>query len=69
MRRRFRGEALEGRLHVKTGTLNNVRTLAGYILTRSNRRFALVIMLNHPGAHGRSGLLAQDAILRWLYAR
>jgi serine-type D-Ala-D-Ala carboxypeptidase/endopeptidase (penicillin-binding protein 4) len=69
MRRRFKGEALEGRLHVKTGTLNDVRTLAGYILTRSNRRFALVIMLNHAGAHGRNGLLVQDSILRWLFER
>lgn len=63
LRRRFRDEEMAGRMHLKTGTLNGVRSLAGYVHAQSGRRFAVVIMQNHGGW----GDEAQAAVLRWVY--
>jgi D-alanyl-D-alanine carboxypeptidase/D-alanyl-D-alanine-endopeptidase (penicillin-binding protein 4) len=65
MRRRLNGQTVAGRAHVKTGSLNEVRAVAGYVLAASGRRYAVVCMINHPNA--ASGLAAQDALLQWVY--
>ncbi len=64
--RRFRDAALQGVAHMKTGSLDNVSSIAGYLLGRSGDRFAVVVMLNHPDAHRGTGEEIQDAVLRWL---
>jgi serine-type D-Ala-D-Ala carboxypeptidase/endopeptidase (penicillin-binding protein 4) len=65
MRRRLRDAPVAGKAHVKTGTLAGVRALAGYVLARDGRRFAVVFLINHPNA--ASAEAAQDALLRWVY--
>jgi serine-type D-Ala-D-Ala carboxypeptidase/endopeptidase (penicillin-binding protein 4) len=47
LRRRFGG--LEGRLFAKTGTLNGVKTLSGYVLTKSKKWIAFSILMNGAG--------------------
>ena len=37
-----------GRSHIKTGSLNGVSAIAGYVLTDSGRRLAVVALLEHP---------------------
>jgi D-alanyl-D-alanine carboxypeptidase/D-alanyl-D-alanine-endopeptidase (penicillin-binding protein 4) len=54
-------------LHAKTGRLDNVRALAGYLRHPSGRRLALVILHNHYLAHRPVGERIQDALLDWLY--
>ena len=44
---RMRDEYLAGRVHAKTGTLDQTSTLAGYVLARGRRPVAFVIMSNH----------------------
>lgn len=63
MRKRFRNDEMAGRMHLKTGTLNSVRSIAGYVDGRSGRRYAVVMIQN--GAGWGNG--AQDALLRWVY--
>lgn len=67
--RRYRGERLMGMAHAKTGSLENVSALAGYVQTRSGRRLSVVIMLNHKDVHRGPGEEAQTALLKWLYDR
>jgi D-alanyl-D-alanine carboxypeptidase/D-alanyl-D-alanine-endopeptidase (penicillin-binding protein 4) len=67
MRKRFRAQDLAGKAHLKSGTLNGVSAAAGYVQARSGRNYAVVIMLNYPGASYGPGREAQDALLRWLY--
>jgi len=67
--RRYRGESLAGMAHAKTGSLEDVSALAGYIQTQSGRRFSVVIMLNHKDVHRGPGEEAQTALLKWLYER
>ena len=67
MRRRFQDEALSGRMHLKTGRLSGVFALAGYVVSRSGRQYAVVAFYNSPGADKGPGEEAHSALLRWVY--
>ena len=53
----------KGVAHLKTGSLNNVVAIAGYVLAQSGQRYILVAMMNHPNAHAARP--AMDALLDW----
>lgn len=65
MKKRLNGEGSAKRAHIKTGTLEGVKTLAGYILDRRGRMQCVVFFVNH--ANARSAQAAQDALLDWVY--
>ena len=67
MRRRVRGESVAGQAHIKTGLLADVRAMAGYVLDRSGKRIAVVMLVNHPNA--QLAQPAMDALLGWVYDR
>lgn len=62
---RLRGSPARGQAHIKTGTINNVRAIGGYVLDRNGRRHAVVMMVNDPKAHDSQA--AQDALLEWVW--
>lgn len=64
LKKRMNGNATTGRAHLKTGYLEGVRALAGYVLDNSNRRWVVVIIINDP--RSRQGKPAMDALLRWV---
>ena len=66
MKSRLRGEPIEGRAWIKTGSLNDVRSIAGYVDAASGRRYAVVMLVNGPRAPGSAA--AQDALLRWVHS-
>ena len=43
-------KSIEGRAHLKTGSLRDVAGIAGYVHTPSGRRLAVVALVNHPQA-------------------
>ncbi|MEO0574458.1 MAG: D-alanyl-D-alanine carboxypeptidase/D-alanyl-D-alanine-endopeptidase [Pseudomonadota bacterium] len=65
--RRHKQGALTARAHVKTGRLDDVTALAGYLQAADGRRYALSVMHNATDVHRGSGEAVQDAVLRWLY--
>ena len=65
MKKRMLGEPAAGRAHVKTGLLNDVRSMAGYMLDRNGKRKVVVMLMNHPNAPDAEA--ATDALLRWAY--
>lgn len=69
MRRRFRDDQLTGQMHIKTGRLNGVFGMAGYLRAASGREFVVVAMHNHPDAHRGPGEEAHTNLLRWVYAQ
>jgi len=66
MRRRLKTRDVAGQAHIKTGSLNDVRSIGGYVLGASGRRFAVVCIVNHTNLEGVQAL--QDALLQWVYA-
>jgi D-alanyl-D-alanine carboxypeptidase/D-alanyl-D-alanine-endopeptidase (penicillin-binding protein 4) len=59
---RMKGTPAENNLRAKTGTMSNVRTLAGYVTTRDGERVALVIMINNFEGIGTQANAAIDRI-------
>lgn len=67
MRKRLRRTAMEGQAHIKTGTLNNVRAIAGFTRTAKGQNWVVVAILNDPRPWGASAIL--DQILLDIYRR
>ncbi len=67
MKKRLRESDASGRAHIKTGTLDGVKTAAGYALDSQGRRHAVVFLINHPRA--QLGQPAIDALLLWVAQR
>lgn len=65
MRRRLVDDTVAGHAHIKTGSLDGVRAVAGYVLAASGRRYAVVCIINDTRAV--AGQAAQDALLQWIY--
>jgi D-alanyl-D-alanine carboxypeptidase/D-alanyl-D-alanine-endopeptidase (penicillin-binding protein 4) len=55
-----------GYAHIKTGSINDVKAIAGYVLDRYGHRQAVVMMINHPEA--ASSRKAQDELIEWVWA-
>jgi len=67
LRERFDDGNLTGQAHLKTGSLDHVAAIAGYMQSRSGRRFAVVMLQNYENIHRGPGEEAQTALLQWLY--
>lgn len=67
MKKRLNNHAVAGHAHIKTGSLEGVRSVAGYVFDARGRRMAVVAMVNHPRASAARPVL--DAVLQWVYAR
>lgn len=67
MRRRFANSSQAGRMHLKTGRLNDVAAVAGYVKAASGRDWLVVAFINAPDAHRGPGEEIQDAVLEWVY--
>jgi D-alanyl-D-alanine carboxypeptidase/D-alanyl-D-alanine-endopeptidase (penicillin-binding protein 4) len=67
MRRRLIDTPVAGQAHIKTGLINDVRALAGYVLDAHGRRMVAVLLINHPRAGNANAV--QDALLKWVYSR
>jgi len=66
MKKRLLGEGIAGHAHIKTGLLQDARSIAGYVLDRNGRRHLVVMIINHPRASAE-GQPALDAMLAWVY--
>jgi D-alanyl-D-alanine carboxypeptidase/D-alanyl-D-alanine-endopeptidase (penicillin-binding protein 4) len=68
LRSRFKGTAAAGTLRAKTGSLDYVDTLAGYLTTKGNDKVAFSIMLNNYKGTGRrtDGRAEVDALAEML---
>ena len=64
-RRRFHGQSAV--MHVKTGRLDHVSALAGYLRAASGKDYALAIVVNARDAHRGPGQELEEAVVRWAY--
>jgi D-alanyl-D-alanine carboxypeptidase/D-alanyl-D-alanine-endopeptidase (penicillin-binding protein 4) len=59
---RMRGTMAERNIRAKTGTMSNIRSLAGYVRAADGERLAFVIMLNDFEGTGAAAIQAIDTI-------
>lgn len=64
---RFRDDAMRGRTHMKTGTLKNAKSIAGYMLNRKGEWLVVVMHQNGSKTAGGRGTRLQNAVLRWVF--
>ena len=67
MRGRLQRHPLAGRAWIKTGSLRDVKSIAGYVDAGSGRRYSVVMIINSDRITGAQP--AQDAFLRWVYEK
>ena len=67
MKKRLRDGGTAGQAHIKTGSLEGVKTMAGYVLDNGGRRQVVVFFVNHANASAAQA--AQDALLQWVHDR
>ncbi len=66
LRKRFERLSDPSRVRMKTGTLNGVSSIAGYVTGNSGRTYAVVIMVNSRGAQYGSGDKIQGSVIEWV---
>jgi D-alanyl-D-alanine carboxypeptidase/D-alanyl-D-alanine-endopeptidase (penicillin-binding protein 4) len=67
LKRRLNDRPVSGRAHLKTGSLEGVRAIAGYVLDAKGRKIVVVFLVNHSRAGAAQA--AQDVLLDWIYGR
>ncbi|MDD5181031.1 MAG: D-alanyl-D-alanine carboxypeptidase/D-alanyl-D-alanine-endopeptidase [Gallionellaceae bacterium] len=64
VKKRLKESTSAGHAHLKTGTLEGVKTVAGYVQTNSGKQYIVVFLINHPNA--AAGQRAQDDLIEWI---
>ncbi len=65
LRYRLKNTPLAGNVIGKSGTLKQVKSLAGYVYSQSGKKYVYVMLL--AGENARSGGQLMDNILQWIY--
>ena len=60
---------LNGYVHAKTGTLNNISSIAGYIDSKKGQKYVFSIMINDPKSSSSDKKMLEEYILRTLYTK
>jgi D-alanyl-D-alanine carboxypeptidase/D-alanyl-D-alanine-endopeptidase (penicillin-binding protein 4) len=63
--RRFQDRSVAGQALLKTGSLEGVRALAGYVIGSEGRRYIVVALVNHPNAERAAPAL--DYLVQWVF--
>ena len=62
---RLKRADMQGKIFIKTGTLSDVRAIAGYVTAKSGQIYAVVGLVNHPNA--TRAVPALDHFLEWVF--
>jgi D-alanyl-D-alanine carboxypeptidase/D-alanyl-D-alanine-endopeptidase (penicillin-binding protein 4) len=65
MRNRLTSQPVNGNAHIKTGTLRDVRAIAGYVASADGSSYVVVSIIND--VHSEAARAAHDALLEWVY--
>ncbi|MBS1157251.1 MAG: dacB [Proteobacteria bacterium] len=65
MKKRLLGEAVAGKAHIKSGSLKDVRSIAGFVQDATGKAQIIVAIINHPRA--AEGLPVLDETLRFAF--
>jgi D-alanyl-D-alanine carboxypeptidase/D-alanyl-D-alanine-endopeptidase (penicillin-binding protein 4) len=65
LQKRFEDLDDPSRIRMKTGSLRDVSSIAGYVVGRSGKAYAVVVFVNHPGAQNGIGEPIQSSVIEW----
>jgi len=65
IKKRFRGTVVKNRAWMKTGTLNRVKNIAGYVKNKHGKLYTVVILVNTNKGRWKASQL-QNEIITWL---
>jgi len=65
IKRRFRGTVVRNRAWMKTGTLNRVKNIGGYVKTKKGKLYTVIILVNTKKGRWKAAKLQND-IMKWL---
>ena len=54
LKKRLHESAATSHAHLKTGSLEGVKAIAGYVQSRSGKQWVMVFFINHPNACRRT---------------
>jgi D-alanyl-D-alanine carboxypeptidase/D-alanyl-D-alanine-endopeptidase (penicillin-binding protein 4) len=67
VKKRLKDSGIAGYAHLKTGSLQGVKSIAGYIKAQSGKQWIVVCLVNH--ANAAFAQPAQDALIEWVQKR
>jgi len=67
MRKRLKKSGLAGRARIKTGLVNGVRSMSGYVHSRNGKHYIVTMMIGSNKVNFWNGNQVQDAVLEWIY--
>jgi serine-type D-Ala-D-Ala carboxypeptidase/endopeptidase (penicillin-binding protein 4) len=65
IKKRLNDSPSAARAHLKTGSIDGVSAIAGYVLDANNHRHVIVMFVNH--ARAAASKSAQDALIEWVH--
>ncbi len=68
-RNRFQWRSARGRMHLKTGRLSEVSSIAGFVTAASGSRYVVAVVVNGTDAHRGLGEDLQEVALDWVLAQ
>ncbi len=66
LQKRFLDVDDPSRIRMKTGTLRDVSSIAGYVTGKSGKVYAVVVFVNHAGAQNGIGEPIQASVIDWV---
>jgi D-alanyl-D-alanine carboxypeptidase/D-alanyl-D-alanine-endopeptidase (penicillin-binding protein 4) len=69
LRNRFGAAGMQGRLRLKTGRIDDVSAIAGFVNAASGKTYVVVVMVNHPAAQAGPGEAIQAELIRWAFGQ
>ncbi len=69
MRKRLRKSNLAGRARIKTGLINGVRSMAGYVHSANHTHYTVTMLIDSKKVNYWNGNQIQDAVLEWIHLR
>jgi D-alanyl-D-alanine carboxypeptidase/D-alanyl-D-alanine-endopeptidase (penicillin-binding protein 4) len=67
IKKRLNGSQVDGRARIKTGSIDGVSAIAGYVIDSQNKHHVVVMLVNHARAGASRD--AQDALIEWVYQK
>ena len=68
-RGRYDGSSAAGVMHLKTGRLDHVSAVAGYVRAANEKTYVVAVVMNSENAHRGPGQELEEAVIKYTLGR